>query len=650
MSYAGNFCPRCGLPAGGTAYGPAPYGRAPPSGSRTALSVLWTLAIAGVLVLVVFNVSALLISPTLIWPGIQGVSQGQTTNQGLDAGNANWTFLDPTGSGSTGTYVASGGNPGGYLQVNLPTGPSVGGLWEQAVRVTGSTPFLAGIQLDLEVQSSGLGPQGGQLVVGIESNPQGLPAASASAVLHYNGTMGWRTTPLIDLSDAITTPGTYYLKVAFLAASNPSPALVGFDNLRLEWTTNAYFWIAAPLPVAIPMYLTQDPAQMAAGYVFVVATLLISVGYCAYRDRRLLPRTLRAPLDAIGSRLRSMSTWVAVAQAWLAVTFFQYAVIFVMSLAGLPATTPVDTSAANTWFLLYDLARASVFEELAFRMILIGVPMMAVALLARLAKSTPGGGSRSGGSPLRQLLGGALRADSPREQLVAGWILLFVSSAVFGMAHAAGWGDWKVLPAAVAGLAFGYLFLRHGIAAAIVAHFLNDYLSAIVLENIGGLALEAALSLLLLALIVAGAGFFVWYILYAWRHLQDLVHGHRARVVRQPILAVGPAAPPGTWDQSPPSLRVSGPTYPYAPPPPPPPYYSPPPSSSPPPPQGWSPPPPAVRAPPRGSLQLPQGYAPTYHPPPYGYPPVRFQCPHCGWVEARYENHVFTCLRCGRPA
>ncbi len=25
-------------------------------------------------------------------------------------------------------------------------------------------------------------------------------------------------------------------------------------------------------------------------------------------------------------------------------------------------------------------------------------------------------------------------------------------------------------------------------------------------------------------------------------------------------------------------------------------------------------------------------------------------CPYCGWVEARYENRAFTCLRCGRTA
>jgi len=52
----------------------------------------------------------------------------------------------------------------------------------------------------------------------------------------------------------------------------------------------------------------------------------------------------------------------------------------------------------------------------------------------------------------------------------------------------------------------------------------------------------------------------------------------------------------------------------------------------------------------RESGRIPRDYTPTYVPPPYGYPPVRFQCPSCGWVEARYDAGHFTCTRCGRTA
>ncbi len=58
--------------------------------------------------------------------------------------------------------------------------------------------------------------------------------------------------------------------------------------------------------------------------------------------------------------------------------------------------------------------------------------------------------------------------------------------------------------------------------------------------------------------------------------------------------------------------------------------------------------PPAVAV--RNASRIPREYTPSYVPPPYGYPPVRFQCPYCAWVEAKYDAGRFTCTRCGRTA
>ncbi len=587
----------------------------------------------------VLNIAALLISPNLVWPGIQGVTQGQIANQALDAGSANWTFVDLAASGATGTYSPTGGDPNGFLQINLPAGTNVGGFWEQEFQVGGSTPFLAQLQLNIQIQSSGIGPQGGQLVVAIEHVPQGLYTAGAPGIVYYNGTMGWGASPKLDVSSAISDPGTYYLKVAFLAASNPGPTVVGLDNIHLAWVTDAYFWVAAPLPLPIPIYFTQDPGQMAAAYLFVIAAVLIPVAYYTYRERRLFVQAFSAPLEAISLRLRSVSTWVAVAQTWLAVTFFQITIILTLDALGTPATSPIQETSGNTWFLLYDLARASVFEELAFRVLLIGLPMFLGALIFRAGRTSPGGMRARFTHALRYLLGGQLRATSSKEALLAGWILLFASGAVFGLAHDPSWGFWKVVPAAVFGLACGYLFLRHGIGAAILAHFLNDFLNAIVMEGVGGPALEAVLGLLLWGLLVAGAGFFIWYIIYAWQHLQDLRVRFGAHLVRRPV-PVGPAPPPGWGGTPPPSGWAPGPsTFSYA--------TSPPPTTAATPPP-WAPPPGAPPPPMRDPAHVPREYSPTYHPPPYGFPPVRFQCPYCGWVEARYDGRHFTCLRCGR--
>src|SRR5207247_9114459 len=78
----------------------------------------------------------------------------------------------------------------------------------------------------------------------------------------------------------------------------------------------------------------------------------------------------------------------------------------------------------------------------------------------------------------------------------------------------------------------------------------------------------------------------------------------------------------------------------------------PPPGQPPPPTQVWSMTPsvgpPAVAV--RNASRIPREYTPSYVPPPYGYPPVRFQCPYCAWVEAKYAAGRFACPRCGGGA
>src|SRR6059058_4285446 len=50
--FRGNFCPRCGLPTAAWAYRPP----ATPSGGRTVLSILWTLALVGFIIFVITDV------------------------------------------------------------------------------------------------------------------------------------------------------------------------------------------------------------------------------------------------------------------------------------------------------------------------------------------------------------------------------------------------------------------------------------------------------------------------------------------------------------------------------------------------------------------------------------------------------------------
>lgn len=618
-------------------YAAPPILRPPWSGLRAFLSVLWTLTLVGFFLFIALNFIGLVLSPAYVAPGIEGIAPGQNANQDLTAGSANWTFGPLGFAGTTGTYNASGGNPDGALQMTLPAGTDVGGEWVEAVQLVGSAPWIAEVHLDYFLQTSSAVT--GRIVVSVESTPSGLDLANAANQTWVNASTSWTSTKRIDVSASINESGTYYLKVGYLAASNAGTTEVRFDNIHMGWTTDAAFYLYLPLPLPELLYLlyrSQDPAQFLAYFVFIVAAILAAAVWYTWRDRRLTARALTAPLGAIGTRLRSMSGWVAVAQVWCATMFFQYALILILAAAGAPPSSPFSQTSTNAWVLLFDYSAASVFEEIAFRAFLIGLPMAAGALILRAVQARrnppagPGGGARShvlGG--LRYLWGGQLRKESPREAQLAAWILVLASSVFFGLAHAPGWGWWKVLPAFVVGIGMGYLFVRHGLGAAILLHFATDGSLALSLEGVGGLGVLIVSDLLFLGLAVAGAGFFAWYILYGWEEFRDLRARFGSRIVRQPAGASPvPGMPPA------PSAGVSYPL--------PPTNYAP---SVP----VWTQQQPVTPIP-RNPNLFPQGYAPTYRPAPYGYPPVRFQCPFCGWVEAKYENRRFTCLRCGRTA
>jgi Type II CAAX prenyl endopeptidase Rce1-like len=627
--FLGNFCPRCGLPTAAWSY------RAPPtsSGWRSVLSVLWTLALAGFIVFALTDFAGLLYSPAFVVPGIQGIASGRTVNSGLDVDSANWTS-NSWGTGSSLAYQPAGGNPGGYLAMTLPSS-GARGYWQQSFDVSGSVPYTAAVRIDVEI-SGGLTL--GWLLVSVDGSASVPDPNTAIGAVRFTGPTQWTTTPRFFADANLGNPGTYYLKLAFIANATTGPLNVGFDNIRLVWTTDAGVVLYIPAPAPLVVVRTQDKTAFTAYYGFVAAAILLATGYYLIRGWKDAWNSFRAPLETIGKRLKSHSAWIAIAQVWMAATFFQFVFYFLLILSGITPTTPINITSTNAWVWLFELANAGVYEEIAFRLLLIGVPMALASVVARIVEvrrngswNGPGSASRHVAGAWRYLVGGTLRNDSPKEALVAAWALLFASSAIFGLAHAPGWGWWKVIPAMVAGLGFGYLFLRHGIGAAILAHFVNDYALSLSYENVGGDALAILIELLVFGLAVAGAGFFAWYAIDAWTHFSALVARFRppshAGPTATPPLTYAPAIP-----QPMPSPPAPGPTMP--------------------PPQLWPPNPAglgtatAVRNPGR----IPREYTPTYVPPPYGYPPVRFQCPYCGWVEARYDSGRFTCTRCGRTA
>jgi len=627
--FRGNFCPRCGLPTAAWAYRPT----AAPSGGRSVLSILWTIALVGFIVFVITDFAALVAAPPYVVPGIQAIGTGRTVNSGLNFDAGNWTF-DPLGTGSSAAYRSAGGNPGGFLETTLPSSGAEG-YWWQAFRVEGSVPFTGAVRLDIEVTG---GLISGQLIVAVDSANTRPDPNVAIGIVPFTGTTGWTAVPRFLADDRLAGPGVYYLKVAFIADSATSPVTVGLDNIRLGWTTDAAVVVYIPAPAPLVLFVSQDKTLFISYFAFLAAVIFLAAGYHLLRERREAWRAFRAPLEAIGTRLKSRSAWIALGQVWMAVTFFQVVFFYLVLASGIEPSSPVNPTPQTAWFWLYELLNAGVYEEFAFRLLLIGLPMALGSVALRILEvnrggtgSGPGAAGRHIGGAWRYLIGGAVRRDSPKETLVAAWAFLIASSVIFGLAHAPGWGLWKVIPAMVAGLGFGYLFLRHGIGAAMLAHFVNDYAAALSYEGFGGDAFLLLLNLLFLGLAIAGAGFFVWYLIVAWRNFRGLIDRFRP-----PVRAAAMPGPPAPYFSATPQPVATPPD----------------PGEPPPPAQMWSvtpavgPPAVAVRNPSR----IPREYTPAYVPPPYGYPPVRFQCPYCAWVEAKYDAGRFTCTRCGRTA
>src|SRR5437899_1005167 len=230
---------------------------------RTVLSVLWTIALVGFIIFVFTDLAALVAAPAYVVPGIQAIGSGNTVNSGFGFDAGNWTF-DPLGTGSVGTYRSAGGNPGGFLEMSLPSS-GAHGYWWQAFRVDGSVPFTGAVHLDVEI-SGGL--TSGRLIVAVDGANSPPDPRVAIGLVNFTGPTSWTAMPRFLADDRLADPGLYYLKVAFFADSATSPVSVGFDNVRLGWTTDAAVVVYLPSPAPFVVFFTQDKTLFISYFAF----------------------------------------------------------------------------------------------------------------------------------------------------------------------------------------------------------------------------------------------------------------------------------------------------------------------------------------------------------------------------------------------
>lgn len=140
---------------------------------------------------------------------------------------------------------------------------------------------------------------------------------------------------------------------------------------------------------------------------------------------------------------------------------------------------PTGQLTGDPLYLFLGITMAPLTEEFGFRFSLIGVPVFLVALAS----------SRSVRTAVRALWrpsaawqqGQSVQTPSPPDyplMRVFAYVLLVLSSVVFGLAHYlsnSGWDAGKVSQASIAGVALAYLYIRYGFHTSVLLHWGVNY-------------------------------------------------------------------------------------------------------------------------------------------------------------------------------
>ena len=355
----------------------------------------------------------------------------------------------------------------------------------------------------------------------------------------------------------------------------------------LDGTGNlSHYGIFVVLPFFVTVATLSGP-PLFAYYVFLIFAIVASVAWVFATSARGFISEMRGK-----AKSREHSSLFDTFALLCATIFFTYAtVLLVILIQGNTGTSPSTGTLAESLFLL---ANAAVWEEIAVRVLLIGIPLLIVDIILRKLRSRPHS----------YILGGGFKFGAVET------VIVVASSVVFGVAHwVGGWPAWKIPDATVAGLAFGYLFLKHGLPSAILLHFANDYLTMptdVFSSSTGGLGIMTVLLVLFWALL--GSMLFAYYFIRAIEFFS-----HRTFFEDKPTGVGIPGVDP----------RQQG-------------HY----------PQPYS------YAPHQQVQTMYQSEMGVVTPGPtvgHGYS-GGYVCPACGYTQARWAEGKFQCLRCGKVA
>ncbi len=168
---------------------------------------------------------------------------GSTANPHFTTSSTGWTF----GSfgfniSQTGSWVSTGGNPAGYIDINLPksSNRTAGGYWYQAITPTANATGT----LEFQWKVTAYDPSATSLTLyAFVDSDSSAPTIGNQVWSSGNqtGTTAWTGTTTIDIGHKISAGGTFYVKLAVqvvTAGGNKGPFTIGFDNSLLSWSAN----------------------------------------------------------------------------------------------------------------------------------------------------------------------------------------------------------------------------------------------------------------------------------------------------------------------------------------------------------------------------------------------------------------------------
>ena len=245
---------------------------------------------------------------------------------------------------------------------------------------------------------------------------------------------------------------------------------VGFYTAFATTLSNAYNYASYyPLFLFVGPIGVYLPGEQNLGLLFVVFTSIYAamMALAAFQGRSIPSALKAASHEGVGAILSNYLLVTVVAVGFL--TFTASVVDIFVTTAGVP----IGSLSGDAYLLFMSLAVAPLREEVGFRLVLIGIPALALAI-GLPAKSY-----------LKTLWRPSVILERGEWNTEAKFLLgvtIAISAIVFGIAHidsASGWAIGKLPEAAYAGVVLGYLYVRYGLHVAVLTHWAFDYVSSV---------------------------------------------------------------------------------------------------------------------------------------------------------------------------